>query len=407
MYDDSASGIAYNRFTNLDGIEDRIIRYLLYYDTKAGNSPEKVEERRLVTQIRRILLYNDVHALQNEDEGGYPDPCEGGKAYVSVNTGLMRVVDEDFHIGDRCLIHREATDLPEELKENWESIYIVQDAYEAPGESGMLISIKDLEDNIYTVRAENLYHANLFIIDQRYQLNYDYIVESLKVEPESAELNEYKEWLKANKETKFNVGEKSYNRYWITLSDDSGEVAYDRWYPEEALIPESFIWVDADAAIGDLIYNDCDYDSQTDKRVFRSPRLDDMFNSQCSMLKIYADTIIPNNHILGDVNIGIDAVVNTKIINVRASENSPNGFIYVADKGTPNEHIVKVSTKSRVTVLTQSVISLLNGASVQGVGKMVFSRQLSIYNKAQYGLWNHRDFEGIKLVMGVNMSGAS
>lgn len=404
MYDDSASGMAYNRFTNLDGIEDRIIRYLLYYDNKEGESPAKREERRLVTQIRRILLYNDVNALKNEDEGGYPDPDNKGKAYVSVGSGLMRYTNGAFKTGDRCLVHPQSMDLPQELKERFEEVFFINQISE---EDHNIVSIRSFDEEIFeSINVKDLYHADLFINEQKYKLNYDYIIESLKVESPSLELEEYKEWLKNNKNTWFEVAEKSYNRYLVTLSKE-GEVEFDRWYPEEALIPESYMWVDADAAIDILIFNDCDYDNQSDKRIFRSPRLDDVFNAQCSMLKIYIDTLIPTNHCLAIANVGIDIVVNTKIINVQTSEQTPNGYIYVVDKGTENEHIVKVHTKSRVTVLLQSVLAILNGAEVQGVGKLVFSRQQSIYNKAQYGLWNHRDFEGIKIVMGVSMSGVN
>ena len=60
MIDTSASGMAYNRFTNLDGIEDRIIYYLI-------NKTNKTElEKKAVDTIWRILLYDDVDALKEE-----------------------------------------------------------------------------------------------------------------------------------------------------------------------------------------------------------------------------------------------------------------------------------------------------------------------------------------------------
>ena len=66
-----------------------------------------------------------------------------------------------------------------------------------------------------------------------------------------------------------------------------------------------------------------------------------------------------------------------------------------------------VETKSRISVLTQAIISLLNGANVQGVGLMEFSGTMSRFQQAQYGIWNNRNFEGIKVVMGCWMSGVS
>lgn len=149
-----------------------------------------------------------------------------------------------------------------------------------------------------------------------------------------------------------------------------------------------------------LIYND--NDGQSGYRIFRSPRLEDGWEEQCSMLKIYIDSIVPTDHLRSIVNIGVDVVVNTKIINVRVPDEQTNVIIDEVE-GIP----VRVQSKSRVSVLSKAVLSLLNGADVAGVGRMIFSRQQSIYNQSQYGIWNNRNFEGIKHVIGVSMSGVS
>jgi len=285
MIDTSASGMAYNRFTNLDGIEDRVIQYLLYYDNKTD------EEKRLVTRIRRILLYNDVNALLSMDEGGYPNPD----------------------------------------------------------------SREDSQINITDPEAEDYYYGLALVPKEQ----------GLTPFPGTSEVEK--------------------------VDDNETSIIY--------------IWARADAAVGNLIYNDCDYDNQANKRVFRTPRLSDAFDVQCSLLKIYVDSIIPEDHLKAITNVGIDVVVNTKIINVSVSENEPNTYIYKAYSQSGEPYVLPVQTKSRVTTLLQAILALLNGAAVQGVGKMIFSKNMSIYNKAQYGLWNNRDFEGIKLVMGVYMSG--
>lgn len=149
-----------------------------------------------------------------------------------------------------------------------------------------------------------------------------------------------------------------------------------------------------------LIYND--NGAQNGYRIFRSPRMEDGWTEECSMIKVYVDSIIPVNHLRAIVNVGVDIVVNTKIINLSVPQDSIDVYIDEIE-GIP----VSVKTKSRVTVLTQAVISLLNGAEVAGVGKMIFSREQSIFNQAQYGIWNNRNYEGIKIVMGVSMSGVS
>lgn len=149
-----------------------------------------------------------------------------------------------------------------------------------------------------------------------------------------------------------------------------------------------------------LIYNN--NGSQNGCRIFRSPRLEDAFVEQCSMIKVYIDSIIPDNHLRAVVNVGIDVVVNSKIINVSVPDEQINVRIDEIN-GIP----LQVQTKSRVSVLVKSILMLLNGADVAGVGRMLFSRQQSIFNQGQYGLWNNRSFEGMKLVIGVSMSGVS
>lgn len=119
------------------------------------------------------------------------------------------------------------------------------------------------------------------------------------------------------------------------------------------------------------------------------------------MIKVYIDSIIPIDRIKSIVNVGVDVVVNTNIINLEIPENEA-GIIDEID----GEYL-KVQTTSRVTALTKAILSLLNGADVQGVGRMIFSREQSIYNQSQYGLWNNRNFEGIKSVIGVTISGVN
>jgi len=131
--------------------------------------------------------------------------------------------------------------------------------------------------------------------------------------------------------------------------------------------------------VEELISEDNSSD-QSSKRIFRTPRMEDSWTIEGSMIKVYVDSIVPVNHLRSIVNVGIDIVVNTKIINVKAPS-TENAYI-----DESNDGVQVVKTKSRVTTLTKCILALLNGASVQGVGKMIFSNEQSIYNKAQYGL---------------------
>lgn len=142
--------------------------------------------------------------------------------------------------------------------------------------------------------------------------------------------------------------------------------------------------------------------TQSDKRIFRSPHFEDAFLTEATLLKVYIDSIIPSDPYKAVVNVGIDIITHNKCINIAADEE---------DKGPPIDIVdgveYYVGTKSRISVLTQAIISLLNGANVQGVGLMEFSGQMSRFQQAQYGIWNNRNFEGIKVVMGCWMSGVS
>ena len=142
--------------------------------------------------------------------------------------------------------------------------------------------------------------------------------------------------------------------------------------------------------------------AQNHFRIFRSPHMEEAFTEQCSLLKIYIDSIIPSDRYRSIVNFGIDVLVHNKIINVNVLDDDVAPPIDTVD-GIE----YKISQKSRVSVLSKAVLYLLNGADVQGVGRMESSQQMNRYQQAQYTIWNNRNFEGIKIVMGVHMSGVS
>ena len=139
---------------------------------------------------------------------------------------------------------------------------------------------------------------------------------------------------------------------------------------------------------------------QADKRIFRFSRLEDGFTEQCTILKIYIDSIIPQNAYVSQVNYGIDVVCHNKIINVRTGYEENEPAIDIVD-GVE----IKVETKSRITLMTRAILSLLNGADIAGVGRLQFNMENFRYNQAQYALWNNRNFEGMKIVIGAMQSG--
>ena len=153
----------------------------------------------------------------------------------------------------------------------------------------------------------------------------------------------------------------------------------------------------------DVIKLICNDDiTQTNKRVFRSPHMEEAFTEQCTLIKVYVDSVIPQNEYIAQTNYGIEVICHNKIINVKTPEDDKTLVVDTVD-GIE----VRVETKSRITMLTQAVLGLLNGADIAGVGKLQFNAGLFRYNQAQYGVWNNRNFEGMKIVMGALQSGLS
>lgn len=139
---------------------------------------------------------------------------------------------------------------------------------------------------------------------------------------------------------------------------------------------------------------------QDDKRIFRSPYMDDAWKEECSFIKIYIDSVIPMNAYLAQVNMGIDCVCHNKIVNLTVPEKDESAFIAEVDGEK-----YYVETKSRISVMIKAVLSLLNGANIQGVGEMHFNYERFMYNEARYALWNNRNFEGVKVVIGCQIGG--
>lgn len=141
---------------------------------------------------------------------------------------------------------------------------------------------------------------------------------------------------------------------------------------------------------------------QDTKRIFRSPYMDDAWKDECAMLKIYIESVIPQNAYMSQVNVGIDCVCHNKIVNVTVPEKDESTFIDEVDG-------IKyyVQTKSRISVMIKAVLSLLNGANIQGIGQMQFNYERFMYNQSRYALWNNRNFEGHKVVIGCLVGGVA
>ena len=107
----------------------------------------------------------------------------------------------------------------------------------------------------------------------------------------------------------------------------------------------------------DLIYLDQDQDKC---RVFNFHFIEDEFVETCSLIKVYIHSIEPTNHIISKVNVGIDILSHNKLSNVYNDDGD------ILDGGREVEEDIPV--KNRNSVILRSLLSLLNGAVIEGVG---------------------------------------
>lgn len=145
---------------------------------------------------------------------------------------------------------------------------------------------------------------------------------------------------------------------------------------------------------------DNDSEAQTTKRVFRYPFIEDAFIEQCSLMRIYIDSIIPVNHLSSIVNVGIDLVTHNKINNLY---NDSGDKIEYPNNYNPTEDEVVI--KSRKSVFLRNVLAELNGVDIEGVGQLQFNRELSSFSQAKLGLFNNRDYTGFKVIFACMQSG--
>lgn len=142
--------------------------------------------------------------------------------------------------------------------------------------------------------------------------------------------------------------------------------------------------------------------NQTDKRIFMQSYLDDAFVTQCSLLKIYVDSVVPMNHLMSIVNIGIDIMSHSKIQVVYndSIDDIENPDLYREIEST-------IVYKNRNTVLLKCILAELNGANIEGVGQLQFNQKASVFNQSRSGIFDNKNYNGSKNIFAVNMSGVS
>ena len=93
----------------------------------------------------------------------------------------------------------------------------------------------------------------------------------------------------------------------------------------------------------------------------------------------------------------VEVLTHNKISNVYNDDGD------VDDGGRSIEE--NISIKNRSTLLLKCLISVLNGANVEGVGTLVFDNSAYSDSKASMKLSNNHNYYGFEFVMSVMMAG--
>ena len=115
---------------------------------------------------------------------------------------------------------------------------------------------------------------------------------------------------------------------------------------------------------------------QADYRVFFDFMMDDAETEMNTILRIYPAEVYPINRVTGLCTINLEVFTHSKI-----------------------NHLSNYTT--RVDVIIQTLIDVLNGADIGGVGVLFFDNQASRYDKIQ--TIGQKPYKGKLLKMSVNM----
>lgn len=128
----------------------------------------------------------------------------------------------------------------------------------------------------------------------------------------------------------------------------------------------------------DMLWKD---GKQEDYSVFMTGRINDAIAEERCILKIYDYMIAPDDLYTGTVLFAFD-------------------FLHGAQMALVERNGVPCA---RDDIFVNSILTVLNGKDVGGVGKMAFTQQLSRYSGGKWVVGNQRNFEGYCLYLGTNM----
>lgn len=340
MVDFSASGQARNRFDNLDGIEYRVLHYLIGLD----NTKKTVEEKAQTDVLRKLLYYDGNDALDKE----VPD-----------NKIMKDIIWTGVANENARIFFTPRLEDAELLKGTVLKIYI-----DSIVPDNQIISTVNIGIDIVV--------NNNIIVVELPEVSSDFELDEMTVKG-------------YNDDIKSLINKTNYRFYY-----NKHEYQYDK--SGRIVLPTSRKNLEYSLGLGNTFIEKVEKDAE----IWENDKKDALNN--------------PDKHLLLIFNNRIEKLKKREDWEDLTKEQQ-NEQIQEEKEDAAKEYTryekISIPIKSRVSMIVKSVLSLLNGADVQGVGKIEFSRQKSIFNQAQYGIWNHRACEGMKIVMGVKMSGVS
>lgn len=193
------------------------------------------------------------------------------------------------------------------------------------------------------------------------------------------------------------IEERIINHFVTSETDEANRICKLLKYPDSRALLKPNLTRNEKSQLVDM-----DSSKQEDKRFFRSPFIEDAMTVQCSLIRVYIDSIVPKNHLNSIVNVGFDIVTHNKIINVY---NDACDDLENPEQFRPIEQ--EVMMKSRNSVILKNLLAEINGLEIAGVGKFQFNQQLSVFSQAKLGIFNNKNYMGYKVIVPVMMSGVS
>lgn len=141
---------------------------------------------------------------------------------------------------------------------------------------------------------------------------------------------------------------------------------------------------------------------QAPYRVFRMPYIIETEEEASTIIRVFVDRIMPTNHLIAQVNFGVDVLIHSKLTNILNPLTDDNDEVINVNELKP-----LVQYKNRATTMVKCIIALLNGAYISGIGDLLFSREPNRFVESKMGLMNNRSVYGYRTIFTCQMSGVS